>query len=135
MLLRDHPAEDLLSQPVAHVLLPEDPFHAAVEGHKAFMELRVEVDESTVQRVLVRNDLARVDHLDRQTGLPIRRYEWKRPGQLVHVDIKKLGRIPAGGGHGIHGRANARRNRKGGVGFAKQVWNPDDLVTVATSGD
>lgn len=79
---------------------------------------RLGVASSTVHKVLVRNDLARLDHLDRQSGLPIRRYEWKRPGQLVHVDIKKLGRIPAGGGHRIHGRAKARRNRKGGVGYA-----------------
>ena len=49
---------------------------------------RLGVASSTVHRVLVRNDLARLDHLDRQSGQPIRRYEWKRPGQLVHVDIR-----------------------------------------------
>ncbi|MFD8416150.1 hypothetical protein ACFV2Q_31125, partial [Streptomyces sp. NPDC059650] len=31
--------------------------------------------------------------LDRATGRPIRRYERERPGELVHVDIKKLGNI------------------------------------------
>ena len=34
------------------------------------------------------------------------------PGELVHVDIKKLGKIPAGGGHRVHGRASAPRNSR-----------------------
>ena len=40
----------------------------------------------------------------------IRHYERDRPGELVHVDIKKLGNIPDGGGHKIHGRAVGSRN-------------------------
>ena len=60
---------------------------------------------STVHRVLTRYGLARLAHLDRATGQPIRRYERARPGELVHVDIKKLGNIPDGGGHKVHGRA------------------------------
>ncbi len=36
--------------------------------------------------------------------MPIRRFEMSRPGELVHVDIKKLGRIPKGGGWRAHGR-------------------------------
>ncbi|ALO94218.1 transposase [Streptomyces hygroscopicus subsp. limoneus] len=50
---------------------------------------------STVHRVLTRYRLARLAHLDRATGRVIRRYERDRPGELVHVDIKKLGNIPA----------------------------------------
>jgi hypothetical protein len=50
--------------------------------------------------------------LDRPTGRPIRRYEHPRPGDLVHLDVKKLGRIPAGGGHRIHGRAAGTVNRR-----------------------
>jgi transposase InsO family protein len=75
---------------------------------------------STVHRVLVRRGLNRLDHLDRATRTPIRRYEMSRPGELVHVDIKKLGRIPTGGGWRIHGRA-ARPHAGGGrqhVGYA-----------------
>ncbi len=49
---------------------------------------------STVHRVLARYGLARLAHLDRATGRVIRRYERDRPGELVHVDIKKLGNIP-----------------------------------------
>ena len=55
---------------------------------------RLELPASTVHRVLVRHDLGRLDHMDRQTGREIRRYERSRPGELVHVDVKKLGRIP-----------------------------------------
>ena len=56
---------------------------------------------STVHRVLTRYRLARLTHLDRATGRAIRRYERERPGELVHVDIKKLGNIPDGGGHKV----------------------------------
>jgi transposase InsO family protein len=65
---------------------------------------------STVHRVLTRYRLARLSHLDRATGRVIRRYERDRPGELVHVDIKKLGNIPDGGGHRVHGRAQGSRN-------------------------
>ena len=65
---------------------------------------------STVHRVLTRYGLARLAHLDRATGQPIRRYERARPGELVHVDIKKLGNIPDGGGHKVHGRTVGGRN-------------------------
>ncbi|MDX3541073.1 leucine zipper domain-containing protein, partial [Streptomyces sp. MB09-01] len=46
---------------------------------------------STVHRILTRHGLGRLAWLDRPTGEPIRRYERDRPGELVHVDIKKLG--------------------------------------------
>ncbi|MDZ4236210.1 MAG: IS481 family transposase, partial [Dietzia sp.] len=45
------------------------------------------------------------------------RYEHPAPGDLVHVDIKKLGRIPDGGGHKVLGRAKGRRNSKRGTGY------------------
>ncbi len=67
---------------------------------------------STVHRVLVRFGLARLAHLDRATGRPIRRYERATPGELVHVDIKKLGNIPDGGGHRVLDRAQGRRNAR-----------------------
>src|SRR5437870_4920177 len=65
----------------------------------------VDMPASTVHRVLVRGGLNRLEQLDRPTRAPIRRMEMVRPGELVHVDIKKLGRIPKGGGWRIHGRA------------------------------
>ena len=73
--------------------------------------IHLDLPASTVYRVLLRHDLNRLCHLDRQSATPIRRYERARPGELVHVDVKKLGRIPTGGGHRIHGRPATRRTR------------------------
>ena len=58
----------------------------------------VEMHASTVHRVLVRQRLNRLRWMDRPTGRVIRRIETSRPGELVHVDTKKLSRIPRGGG-------------------------------------
>ena len=66
---------------------------------------------STVHRVLSRYRLARLAWLDRTTGRVVRRYERSRPGELVHVDVKKLGKIPDGGGWRMLGRAEGKRNR------------------------
>jgi transposase InsO family protein len=68
------------------------------------------LNPSTVHRVLRRFGLARLAHLDRATAAPVRRYEHPAPGDLVHVDIKKLGNIPDGGGHKVLGRAAGGRN-------------------------
>jgi transposase InsO family protein len=59
---------------------------------------------STVYAVLRRHGLHRLAWMDRPTGWVIRRYERARAGELLHVDVKKLGRIPPGGGWRIHGR-------------------------------
>jgi transposase InsO family protein len=67
---------------------------------------------STVYAVLRREGLSRLSSLDRPTAIPIR-YERERPGELVHIDVKKLGRIPAGGGHKLRGRAAARPDHRG----------------------
>ena len=79
---------------------------------------------STVGRVLDRHQVPLLHHLDQATGEPVRavkpvRYEMTAPGELVHVDIKKLGRIPDGGGHRMLGRTDGKRNTgKGGRGYA-----------------
>ena len=65
---------------------------------------------STVYRVLVRHRLNRLACLDRPTGRLIRRYERARPGELVHLDGKKLGRRRDGGGHRVHGRDSAQHH-------------------------
>jgi transposase InsO family protein len=67
------------------------------------------LNPATVHRVLTRYRVARLAHLDQATSRPIRRYEHPAPGDLVHVDIKKLGNIPDGGGHKAHGRALGTR--------------------------
>jgi transposase InsO family protein len=71
---------------------------------------RVGLAPSTVHRILVACRINRLWHVDRATGEPIRRYEMTRPGELVHVDIKKLGNIPDGGGWHKLGRGVGERN-------------------------
>lgn len=61
---------------------------------------------STVHRVLARRGVSRLRDGDRVTAAPIR-YVACHPGSLIHQDHKKLGRIPDGGGHRVHGRAAA----------------------------
>ncbi|MDT0323706.1 IS481 family transposase, partial [Streptomyces millisiae] len=87
---------------------------------------------STVHRILVRHGLNRLAFLDRPTGAVIRRYERERPGELVHVDVKKLGRIPDGGGHRVLGR-QAGRAAKTGVGFDYVHSAVDDHSRLAYS--
>lgn len=81
------------------------------------LAIHLEVPASTIYRVLRRHDLNRLSHMDRQTAAPIRRYERSRPGELVHVDVKKLGRIPTGGGHRIHGRPATRTKKRLGYAY------------------
>ena len=78
---------------------------------------RLGVPPSTVHRVLRRLGPDRLRWLDRPTGAVVRRYEREAPGELVHVDVKKLGRIPDGGGWRVHGRGNDAHHGRSGVGF------------------
>lgn len=80
------------------------------------------VPARTISRILVRHGVPRLSWCDPLTGQLIRasrttahRYERERPGQLIHVDVKKLGRIPGGGGWRVHGRSEAVRGR--GLGY------------------
>ena len=64
--------------------------------------------------------LNRLAWMDRPTGRVIRRIHTDRPGELVHVDIKKLGRIPDGGGWKVRGRGytgDFSRARRVGYGY------------------
>jgi transposase InsO family protein len=72
---------------------------------------RVGVAASTVHAVLVRCRLNRLCHVDRVTGEPTRRYEHPYPGSLLHVDVKKLGNVPDGGGWRYLGRRQGAKNR------------------------
>lgn len=83
------------------------------------------VPARTVSRVLTRAGMPALCQLDRISGEVIRsskqtavRYERARPGELVHMDVKKLGRIPTGGGWRVHDRAAAEAiKRKQPVGY------------------
>jgi len=72
---------------------------------------RLGLAPSTVHAVLKRCRLNRLSHIDRVTGEPIRRYEHDRPGALLHVDVKKLGNIPDGGGWRHVGRVQGEKHR------------------------
>ena len=73
---------------------------------------------STVHRVLVRHGLNRLAWMDRPTGRVIRRIVTQRPGELVHIDVKKQAVIPAGGGHRVLGReARTGSTAKKGRGY------------------
>ncbi|MET9140492.1 IS481 family transposase [Streptomyces parvulus] len=87
---------------------------------------------STTHRILVRHRLNRLAFLDRPTGQVFRRYERERPGELVHVDVKKLGRIPDGGGHKVLGRQAGRVTRSG-MGFDYIHSAVDDHTRLAYS--
>jgi hypothetical protein len=72
--------------------------------------------------VIARAGLPRLAEVDRLTGELLRgrrhsdrRYEREHPGELLHVDVKKLGRIPDGGGWRVHGRSEEVRGR--GLGW------------------
>lgn len=70
------------------------------------------IQPSTVHRVLSRYGVARLNWLDRPTGRTVRRIETTAVGELVHMDVKKVGKIPAGGGWRMVGRAAGRINRQ-----------------------
>jgi transposase InsO family protein len=72
---------------------------------------RLGIPASTVHAVLVRCRLNRLHHVDVRTGEPVRRYEHDKPGAMIHVDVKKLGNIPDGGGWRYVGRKQGNRNK------------------------
>ena len=86
---------------------------------------------STVHRVLRRRGVPRLADLDRPTRTVVR-YERERPGELVHVDVKKQARIPDGGGWRVHGRgAGGNPNGKAGLGYDYLHIAVDDRSRVA----
>lgn len=85
---------------------------------------------STVYAVLRRHGVSRLAHADRLTGVPVR-YVRERPGELIHIDIKKLGRVPPGGGHRMLGEA--ARNHLG-LGHDYLHVAIDDATRVAFVG-
>jgi transposase InsO family protein len=85
---------------------------------------KVGVPARTVSRILRRHQVPYLRECDPMTGQVIRsskstavRYERERPGELVHMDVKKLGRIPDGGGWRAWGRAASARDPKTGCGY------------------
>lgn len=102
-----------------------------------FIASELGLHASTVGRVLRRHQAPLLRELDPVTGTVIRatrrsatRYEHTYPGSLIHVDVKKLGRIPDGGGWRLHGRGE-RPARKRGLGYDYVHTVIDDHSRVA----
>ena len=94
------------------------------------------VAASTVQSILRAAGLGRLDHGDRATSSTVKpcRYQWDHPGELIHVDIKKIAAIPDGGGWRMHGRgAEHGLGRHSGVGYRYIHTAVDDRTRLAYS--
>ena len=102
------------------------------------------LNPSTVGRILARHQVAHLDAIDPITGQTVRssrrsanRYEHRTPGSLIHVDVKKLGRIPAGGGWRLHGRdaavSVANRHKRIKIGYDYVHTAIDDYTRLAYS--
>lgn len=89
---------------------------------------------STTQKILVAAGQGRLDRGDRATAEPARRYQRERPGELVHVDVKKLAAIPPGGGWKLHGRGALNgQGTRSGVGYRFLHTVIDDRTRIVYS--
>jgi len=102
------------------------------------------MNPSTVGRILARHRVPHLAAIDPITGERVRssrrsanRYEHATPGAMIHVDVKKLGRIPAGGGWRLHGRdaavSVANRHKKTKIGYDHVHTAIDDHTRLAYS--
>ena len=101
----------------------------------------VEVSAATVHRVLQRQGISRLKDMDPPTGETARavvRYEHEAAGDMLHVDVKKIGKIPTGGGWRIHGvgtdehRASRRKGQgTGRIGYTYLHTAIDDHSRLA----
>jgi len=82
---------------------------------------------SSVYAILQREGLGRLDR--REPRPPVVRYERERPGELVHLDTKMLGRIGPGGGHRAHGVGVKDKHR--GIGWNRVHLAIDDHSRLA----
>ena len=93
----------------------------------------LEMATSTVSAVLKRIGLGKLSRLEPEE--PVRRYERSRPGELIHIDVKKLGRIVGGAGHRVLGRQGQRRNpaRLDAAGIARKVSAGSACTSASTT--
>ena len=90
---------------------------------------------STVQSILRQSGLGRLDRGDRATASkPVNRYQWDEPGDLIHVDIKKLAAIPPEGGWRTRGKGyEGEKSRSRAVGYRYIHTAVDDRSRLAYS--
>ncbi len=130
---RPHHSPTKVSTELAATVIAE-----RVAEHVGARELsaRTGVPASTVGAILRRAGMPHLAHIDRLSGELVRgrrhsqvRYEHDRPGSLLHVDVKKIGKVPPGGGWRVHGRSEAVRGR--GLGWDYVHVAVDDHSRVA----
>lgn len=126
---------------VANRTPPAAERHVLEQRHRqrrgpAFIAAATGVPERTVTRILRRHAVPPLADCDPLTGRPIRatrhtttRYQHPHPGDLIHIDVKKLGRIPDGGGWRAHGRSETVRGR--GIGYDYVHAAVDDHTRLA----
>ncbi len=89
---------------------------------------------STVQQILTRAGLGRLDRGDRATNTTrVHRYEREHPGELIHVDVKKLAGIPDGGGWRTRGRGQDGYHGHSGAGYRYIHSAVDDRTRIVYS--
>jgi transposase InsO family protein len=100
------------------------------------------LNPSTVGRILARHHVPHLAAVDPITGQQVRssrrsanRYEHPTPGAMIHVDVKKLGRIPPGGGWRLHGRdaTVAHKHKRTKTGYDYVHTAIDDHTRLAYS--
>jgi transposase-like protein len=77
----------------------------------------VKLAPSMVQPILNAAGCGRLDRGDRAGREPVVRYQRERPGELIHVDVKKIAAIPPGGGWKLHGRGNTANSSYTQAGY------------------
>lgn len=108
-----------------------------------FLSWRLKIARSTIYAVLRRYGLSRLKKRERE---PVVRYEWPDPGDMIHLDVKKLGWIPEGGGWRAHGRPGFRKGGGGWeyvhvaiddhsrLGYAEVLSDERDVTTIGFVG-
>jgi transposase len=90
---------------------------------------------STIGQILRRHQVPPLSAIDAITGEPVRRrhsnirYEHSHPGDMLHIDVKKLRRVPDGGGWRLHGRCAQAKGR--GIGYDYLHVAVDDHTRIA----
>ena len=77
---------------------------------------------STISGILARIGMGKLGRLGLE---PAQRYERERPGELVHIDVKKLGRITGGAGHRVTGKRHYKRTRTDAEGRRRETTGWD----------
>ena len=127
--LQDRPSRPhRLRQPTPHVVVEEIERLRRQRWTGKQIAAETGVSPATVSRVLRRLGLNKLSALE--PAEPVRRYEREHPGELIHLDIKKLGRIGSVG-HRITGRYPGAVNRHHGIGWEFVHVCIDDASRVA----